>query len=72
MYLLLDVVERVGRVDGEANEDNMRVGVGEGAQTVVIFLASSIPKGQFDVLAIDLYVGNIVLKDGGHVDLDEA
>jgi hypothetical protein len=26
-YLLLNVVERVGRVDGEADEDNVRVGV---------------------------------------------
>jgi len=26
-YLLLHVVKRIGRVDGEANQDNMRVGV---------------------------------------------
>lgn len=42
-YLLLDVVKGVGRVDGEANQDNVRVGVGQGAQTIVILLAGSIP-----------------------------
>jgi hypothetical protein len=26
-YLLLNVVKRIGRVDGEANQDNVRVGV---------------------------------------------
>lgn len=71
-YLLLDVVERVGGVDGKADEDNVRVGVREGAQTVVILLAGGIPEGELDVLAVDLYIGNVVLEDGGHVDLDGA
>jgi hypothetical protein len=47
----------------------VRVGVGERAQTVVIFLARGIPKSQFHVLAINLDVGDVVLKDGGDVDL---
>lgn len=68
-YLLLDVVERVGRVDGEADEDDVRVGVRERAQTVVVLLACGIPEGELDVLAVDLYVGNVVLEDSGHVDL---
>ena len=70
-YLLLDVVKRIGRVDGEADEDNVRVGVGERAETVVIFLASGIPKGKLYVLAVHLDIGDIVLKDGGDVDLQE-
>lgn len=41
--LLLDVVEGIGGVDGEADQDNVRVGVGQGSKTVVILLASSIP-----------------------------
>ena len=41
--LLLNVVQRVGRVDGEANQDDVRVGVGEGTEAVVVFLASRIP-----------------------------
>ena len=47
----------------------MRVGVGERSQAVVIFLASSIPEGELDVLAIDLDIGDVVLEDGGDVDL---
>lgn len=67
--LLLDVVERIGRVDGEADEDNVRVGVGEGTESVVVFLSGGIPKGELDALAIDHDVGNVVLEDGGDVDL---
>jgi hypothetical protein len=48
----------------------VRVGVGERAETVVIFLASGIPKGELHVLAVHLDVGNIVLENGGDVDLD--
>jgi hypothetical protein len=68
-YLLLDVVERVGRVDGKANQDNVRVGVRERAETVVILLAGGIPEGEFDVLAVNLDIGDVVLKDGGDIDL---
>lgn len=68
-YLLLDVVKRIGRVNGKADQDNVRVGVGERAQTVVVFLACGIPEGELDVLAIDLDVGDVVLEDGGYVHL---
>ena len=71
-YLLLDVVERIGRVDGEADENDMRIGVGERAETVVIFLAGSIPEGELDVFAVNLDVGNIVLDDGGDIDLERG
>lgn len=47
----------------------MRVGVGERAQSVVIFLTSGIPEGELDVLAIDLNIGDVVLENGGDVDL---
>jgi hypothetical protein len=69
VYLLLHVVERIGRVDGEANQDNVRVGVGERAETVVILLACSIPESELDVLAVNLDIGDVVLEDGGDVDL---
>jgi hypothetical protein len=68
-YLLLDVVERVGGVDGEANQDNVRIGVGKRSETVIILLTGGIPKGQLDVLAIDLDVGNVVLENSGDVHL---
>ena len=47
----------------------MGVRVGQGTKTVVILLASGIPKGELDVLAIDLDIGNIVLEDSGDIDL---
>jgi hypothetical protein len=70
--LLLDVVEGVGGVDGEADEDYVGIWVGERAETVVILLASCIPKSQLDVLSIDLNIGHIVLEDGWDVDLWES
>lgn len=50
----------------------MRVGVREGSETVIIFLASRIPQGQLDVLVVDLDVGDIVFEDGGDIDLDDG
>jgi hypothetical protein len=67
--LLLDVVERIGRVDSEADQDNVRIGVRKRSETIVVFLASRIPKGQLDVLSIDLNVGDVVLENSGDVDL---
>lgn len=70
--LLLDVVEGVRGIDGEADQDNVGIGVREGAKAIVIFLTSGIPEGELDVLAIDLDVGDVVLEDGGDVDLGES
>ena len=50
----------------------MGVGVGQRTESVVIFLASRIPKGQLDVLAVNLDIGNVVLEDGGDVDLERG
>jgi hypothetical protein len=47
----------------------VRVRVGERTETIVVFLTRCIPKGQLNVLAVDLDICNIVLKDGGDVDL---
>lgn len=47
----------------------MGVGVRKGSETVVVLLASRIPQGQLDVLAINLDIGDIVLENGGDVDL---
>lgn len=68
-YLLLNVIERIRRVNGEADQDDVRVGVTEGSESVVILLSGGIPQRQLDVLAINLDVGDIVLKDSGDVDL---
>lgn len=47
----------------------MGVGVREWSQAIVIFLPGGIPKSQLNVLPIDFNIGNVVLEDGGHVDL---
>lgn len=47
----------------------MGVGVRERAETVVILLASRIPKGELDVLSINLDIGNVVFEDGRDIDL---
>lgn len=70
--LLENVVQRVRGVNGEADQDDVRVGVREGSETVIIFLASRIPQGQLDVLVVDLDVGDIVFEDGGDIDLRES
>jgi hypothetical protein len=37
---VLHVFERVGCVDGECDEDDVRFGIGEGTETFVFFLSS--------------------------------
>ena len=68
-YLLLHVVERIRRVDSEANQDDVRIRVRERAKTVVILLTSRIPESELDMLAVDLDIGDVVLEDGGNIDL---
>jgi hypothetical protein len=68
-YLLTDVVQRIRRVDGEADQDDVRVRVGQRAQTVVVLLTGGIPQRQLDMLAIDLDIGDVVLEDGRNIDL---
>jgi len=65
----LDVVKGVGRVDSEADEDDVRIWVRQRSQTIVIFLASGIPKSQFDVFPVDLDIGNVVLENGWDIYL---
>jgi hypothetical protein len=47
----------------------VRVGVRQGTETIVVLLAGRIPERQLDVSAIDLDIGDVVLKHGGDVDL---
>lgn len=69
LYLLLNVIERVGAVDGEANKDNVGVGITERTETIVVFLAGGIPKCELDTLAINFDVCDVVLKYGRDIDL---
>jgi hypothetical protein len=68
--LLLHVVKGVWGVDSKAYEDDVRIRVAQRAKTIIIFLASGIPQGQFDVLAVNFNIGNVVLKDGGDINLN--
>jgi len=70
--LLLNVLQRIRRVDSKADEDDVRVGIGKGTKTIVIFLTSRIPKSKLDMLSVDLYIRDIVFKDSGHVNLRES
>lgn len=68
---LRDILEGIGRVDRKAHEDDVGVGIREGAQAVVVFLAGRIPQGQLHLFAIYLDVGDVILEDGRHVHLGE-
>ena len=49
----------------------MGVWVTKWTEAVVVFLASGIPQCEFNVFSIDLYICNVVLKDGWDVNLVE-
>lgn len=70
--LLLNVIKGVGRVDSEADQDDMGVRVGERTETVIVLLTSGIPKSKLDVLSVDLDIGDVVLEDSGDVHLREG
>jgi len=70
--LFLDVVQRVRGVDSEANKNDMGIRVREWPKAVIVFLASSIPEGEFDVLPVDLDIRNVVLEYSRYVDLGEG
>lgn len=70
-YLVHDILERVGAVNGEADKDDVGLGIREWSQTVVFFLSSSIPESKLDHLTCGRMgrVGDVVLEDGGDVFL---
>ena len=43
----VDVLETVGQVDGKAHQNDVRVGVGERAETIVVLLACTVIKEMF-------------------------
>ena len=66
-----NVFQRVGAIDGEANEDEVGFGIGEGTEAVVFLLASGVPKGKLDgfVGRRVMFLGNVIFKNGGNVAL---
>jgi hypothetical protein len=67
--LFLDVVERIGGVNGETDQNNMGVRVGKRSETIVVFLACGIPQGQLNMSAVDLDICDVVLEHSGYIDL---
>lgn len=70
--LLLDIVERVGRVDREADQDDVRVRVRQGSQAVIVFLPRGIPQRELDPLSVHLDVRDTVGDGGGGGDPSEG
>lgn len=59
----LDVVKRRRADDGEADEEDVGLGVRQRPQPVVIFLSRSVPESQADGLAIDHDTRRVVVED---------
>ena len=72
--LVHDVLERVRAVDGEADKDEVRLGVRERPQPVVLLLPGRVPERELHRLAGGRVcrVGDVVLEDGGNVFLRES
>lgn len=62
-----DVIVRVRGDDGESDNEDISLGVGEGTETVVIFLTGSIPQTEVDRLSVNHDVGAVVIEHGGDV-----
>lgn len=61
-HLGLDVIKGRWADDGEADEEDVGLGVGERPQSIVIFLARSIPESEADRLAINHHARGVVVE----------
>jgi hypothetical protein len=63
-HLVENIVEGIGTVDGETDENKISLGVGQRTETVVFFLAGCVPKGKLYRLASWRmnWVRDVVLK----------
>lgn len=61
-HLGFDVVEGGRADDGEANEENVGLRIGQWSETVVILLSGRIPQTQADRSTIDHNTGGVVVK----------
>ena len=44
-----DILQGVGRIDREAHQYDIGIGIRKGSKPIIIFLTSSIPKGQLNL-----------------------
>lgn len=61
-YLCLDVVKRRGADDGEADEEDVGLGVRERPQSVVVLLSGGIPKPQAYWLSVYHDICRVVVE----------
>lgn len=70
-YLVHNVLQRRRAINRKTNKQQVGLGVGERAQTIVLFLTSSIPESQLDRLSRSPMncLCDIVFENGGNVFL---
>jgi hypothetical protein len=49
----------------------MRIWIREWAKAIIIFLSGSIPQCQFNMFAINFYIGDVVLENSGDINLKD-
>ena len=71
-YFIHHVFERVGAVNGEANEQKIRFWVRERAEPVILLLSCRVPESQLNQLSCRpvFRLCNVVFEDGRDVFLE--
>ena len=67
--LVLHVRKTGWKVDGEDDEDDVRLGVGERSEPVVLLLPRGVPQRELDLLVVELHLGHVVFEHGRDVGL---
>ena len=62
-----DVVKGGGRDEGEANKEDIGLGIGQRSQLVVILLYGSIPESQLEWFLINHHSRRIIIEDSGNI-----
>lgn len=61
-HLCLDVLERRRADEGEADEENVGLGVRERAKTIIVLLSGGIPESEVDGLSVNHHIGGVVVE----------
>ena len=69
-YLILHVCKTGRKIDGEHDEDDVRLGITERPQSVVLFLSCCIPKSQFNFFAFVFDLSYVVFEYGRYIGLE--
>jgi len=59
-----DIVERGGRYDREAEEEDVGFGIAQRAKSSIFFLTSRVPEREIDVIAVDFDSRREIIEDG--------